>query len=212
MAEFMKTFNSPAEADAQLPTVKCPALLIMGTLDPDFADPQAEGDAVVAAMPAGRARSQWSTAQFKAASGTRLWAQARFQPDDFDAALRELAAELRTPRQPLIDYLRRRQALQEWALDTSTWEALVSELPPAPGPIRPVVDDRKRQDASIFVWTQVTCGEHLFAPRPVEACQPSHLQREWAQRRSTTWFQLTRPTHSGTTPTCEERSPTTPGN
>jgi pimeloyl-ACP methyl ester carboxylesterase len=27
----------------------------MGTLDPDFADPQAEGDAIVAAMPAGAA-------------------------------------------------------------------------------------------------------------------------------------------------------------
>ena len=53
MAEFMKTFNSPADAAAQLPNVKCPALVIMGTLDPDFADPQAEGDAIVAAMPAG---------------------------------------------------------------------------------------------------------------------------------------------------------------
>jgi hypothetical protein len=108
-------------------------------------------------------------------------------------ALRELATELRMPRHPLTDYLRRRQALQEWALNTSTWEALVSELPPIPGPIRPVVDDRKRKDASIFAWTQVTCGEHLFAPRPIEARQPSHLQREWAQRRNTTWFQLTRP-------------------
>ena len=54
MAEFMKTFKStPADAGAQLPNVRCPALVIMGTLDPDFADPQAEGDAVVAAMPAG---------------------------------------------------------------------------------------------------------------------------------------------------------------
>ena len=54
MAEFMKTFRStPADAAAQLPNVRRPALLIMGTLDPDFADPQAEGDAVVAAMPAG---------------------------------------------------------------------------------------------------------------------------------------------------------------
>lgn len=131
--------------------------------------------------------------QFKAASGTRLWTQARFEPADFDAALRELAAELRTPSQPLIDYLRRRQALQEWALGTGTWETLVSELPPIPGPVRPVVDDRKRQDASIYVWTQVTCGEHLFAPRPIEAGQPAHIQREWAQRRNTTWFQLTRP-------------------
>jgi hypothetical protein len=131
--------------------------------------------------------------QFKTASGTRQWAQARFQPADFDAALRELAAELRTPRQPLIDYLRRRQALQGWALDTGTWETLVSDLPPIPGPIHPVVNDRKRQDASIFVWTQVTCGEHLFAPRPIEAGQPPHIQQEWAQRRNTTWFQLARP-------------------
>jgi pimeloyl-ACP methyl ester carboxylesterase len=53
MAEFMKTFKSPADAQAQLPNVRCPALVIMGTLDPDFAGPQAEGDAIVAAMPAG---------------------------------------------------------------------------------------------------------------------------------------------------------------
>jgi pimeloyl-ACP methyl ester carboxylesterase len=54
MAEFMKTGKStPADAGAQLPNVRCPALVIMGTLDPDFADPGAEGDAIVAAMPAG---------------------------------------------------------------------------------------------------------------------------------------------------------------
>jgi pimeloyl-ACP methyl ester carboxylesterase len=54
MAEFLKTFKStPADAAAQLSKVRCPALVIMGTLDPDFADPQAEGDAIVAAMPAG---------------------------------------------------------------------------------------------------------------------------------------------------------------
>jgi pimeloyl-ACP methyl ester carboxylesterase len=53
-AEFMKTFKStPAGAGAQLPNVRCPALVIMGTLDPDFADPRAEGEAIVAAMPAG---------------------------------------------------------------------------------------------------------------------------------------------------------------
>ena len=54
MAEFMKTGKTtPADAGAQLPNVRCPALLIMGTLDADFAEPQAEADAVVAAMPAG---------------------------------------------------------------------------------------------------------------------------------------------------------------
>ena len=54
MAEFMKTGKStPADAGAQLPNITCPALVIMGTLDPDFADPRAEGDAIVATMPAG---------------------------------------------------------------------------------------------------------------------------------------------------------------
>jgi pimeloyl-ACP methyl ester carboxylesterase len=55
MAEFMKTGKAKAtEGGAQLPNVTVPALIIMGTLDPDFADPRAEGDAIVAAMPAGR--------------------------------------------------------------------------------------------------------------------------------------------------------------
>ena len=54
MAEFMKTGKStPADAGAQLPNIRCAALVVMGTLDPDFADPRAEGDAIVAAMPSG---------------------------------------------------------------------------------------------------------------------------------------------------------------
>jgi pimeloyl-ACP methyl ester carboxylesterase len=54
MTEFMKTFKStPADAEAQLHNIKCPALVIIGTLDPDFADPQVEGEAIVAAMPPG---------------------------------------------------------------------------------------------------------------------------------------------------------------
>jgi pimeloyl-ACP methyl ester carboxylesterase len=54
MAEFLKTFKStPADAEKQLPNIRCPALVIMGTLDPDFAGPRAEGEAIVAAMPPG---------------------------------------------------------------------------------------------------------------------------------------------------------------
>ena len=54
MAEFLKTFKTtPADAEAQLPSIRCPALIIMGTEDPDFADPRAEGEAIAAAMPAG---------------------------------------------------------------------------------------------------------------------------------------------------------------
>ncbi|MFE7801368.1 alpha/beta fold hydrolase [Nocardia sp. NPDC057440] len=53
-AEFMKTGKStPADAEAQLPNISSPALIIMGTEDPDFPNPEAEGDAIVALMPAG---------------------------------------------------------------------------------------------------------------------------------------------------------------
>jgi pimeloyl-ACP methyl ester carboxylesterase len=49
------TRSTPADAGAKLGGVRCPALIIEGTLDPDWADPRAEGEAIVAAMPAGLA-------------------------------------------------------------------------------------------------------------------------------------------------------------
>jgi pimeloyl-ACP methyl ester carboxylesterase len=53
-AEFLKTMkSSPADAGAALPRISCPALVIMGTEDPDWADPQAEADGIAAALPAG---------------------------------------------------------------------------------------------------------------------------------------------------------------
>ena len=45
--------SSSTDAAAALPSIRCPALVIEGSLDSDFADPQAEGNAIVAAMPAG---------------------------------------------------------------------------------------------------------------------------------------------------------------
>ncbi|MER5491241.1 hypothetical protein [Streptomyces sp. NPDC002490] len=55
---------------------------------------------------------------------------------------------------------------------------------------RPVLDDRKRQIASIFIWSRVTAGEHRFAPWPLEQAQPEPIRRAWAARRPTTWHQL----------------------
>ncbi|MFJ4651570.1 alpha/beta fold hydrolase [Nocardia sp. NPDC088792] len=56
-AEFMKTgVTTPADAEARLADVRCPALVIMGSADPDWADPEAEAKAIVAAMPAGSGR------------------------------------------------------------------------------------------------------------------------------------------------------------
>lgn len=54
MAEFMKTMKSNgSDAQAHLPDVRCPALVVMGSADPDFPDPKAEGEAIVAALPPG---------------------------------------------------------------------------------------------------------------------------------------------------------------
>jgi len=48
--------SAPVDAGAQLGNVRCPALIVEGSLDPDWADPRAEGEAIVAAIPAGLAK------------------------------------------------------------------------------------------------------------------------------------------------------------
>ncbi|WP_069169967.1 alpha/beta fold hydrolase [Streptomyces griseus] len=48
--------SAPADAGAQLGSVRCPVLVVMGTLDPDWPDPHAEGSAVVDALPSGLGR------------------------------------------------------------------------------------------------------------------------------------------------------------
>jgi hypothetical protein len=93
----------------------------------------------------------------------------------------------------LTDYRRRREALRNWSLTPAAWHEIITSLPPVPGPVRPSLDDRKRQEASAFTWARITGGEPLFAPRPIEAGQPDHIRRAWLQRRGNTWFQLTRP-------------------
>ena len=45
--------SSPADAGAQLPHVACPVLVVQGSLDPDWADPRAEGERIVADLPQG---------------------------------------------------------------------------------------------------------------------------------------------------------------
>jgi pimeloyl-ACP methyl ester carboxylesterase len=49
--------SQPADAEAKLGGIRCPALVVMGTLDSDWPDPRAEADAIVAAMPAGLGRA-----------------------------------------------------------------------------------------------------------------------------------------------------------
>lgn len=46
----------PTDAQAQLSNVHCPTLIMMGALDPDWPNPEAEAEGIVAAMPEGVAR------------------------------------------------------------------------------------------------------------------------------------------------------------
>ncbi|GAA1843647.1 alpha/beta fold hydrolase [Microlunatus capsulatus] len=45
--------SPPTDAGAQLAHVTCPVLVVEGSLDPDWADPRAEGDKIVADLPTG---------------------------------------------------------------------------------------------------------------------------------------------------------------
>ena len=44
---------SPADAGAQLAHVRCPVLVLEGSLDPDWADPRVEGERIIADLPEG---------------------------------------------------------------------------------------------------------------------------------------------------------------
>jgi pimeloyl-ACP methyl ester carboxylesterase len=48
--------SAPGDAGAKLADVRCPVLVVEGSLDPDWVDPRAEGDAIVAALPTGLGR------------------------------------------------------------------------------------------------------------------------------------------------------------
>ncbi|MFV2173101.1 alpha/beta fold hydrolase [Actinomadura sp. LOL_016] len=48
--------SAPTDAGAQLGNVRGPVLVVMGTHDPDWADPHAEGTAIVDALPSGLGR------------------------------------------------------------------------------------------------------------------------------------------------------------
>jgi hypothetical protein len=110
----------------------------------------------------------------------------------FTRALREIALRL-DQASDLVNYQARRQILRGWALTAGEWNSIVSRLPPVPGPIQPVLDDRKRQEASAFIWACVTQGEPRFAPRPIEASQLEPIRREWTARRASTWHKIASP-------------------
>ncbi|MEU9992477.1 hypothetical protein AB0E10_37890 [Streptomyces sp. NPDC048045] len=110
----------------------------------------------------------------------------------FTTALQKPAQELDATPDP-VDHQRRRMALRDWRLTPDLWQKITANLPPVPGPFQPIMDDRKRHEASAFIWAKATQGEPTSAPRPIEAAQPEQLRRTWLQRCASTWSRLTRP-------------------
>jgi len=129
--------------------------------------------------------------QYAPTAGLARWLAA-LEPDRFTRALREIALRL-DRASGLVNYQHRRQLLRDWALTAREWNDITSRLPPVPGPVQPTLDDRKRQEASAFIWARVTQGEPRFAPRPIEASQPDPVRRDWTVRRASTWAKIASP-------------------
>ena len=75
----------PTDAAAALPGVRCPALIVMGSMDPDWPDPRAEAEAIVGLLPDGLGR-------YVMIEGAGHYPNAQF-PDQVAAAIIPFLAE-----------------------------------------------------------------------------------------------------------------------
>jgi len=117
--------------------------------------------------------------------------RARQQPDPpgFETGLRNLTRELSDPGTPLVDYQRRRHAMQTWSIDEDTCPGMATKRSLMS---HPEIGDHTRQIASVYVWARVTCGEPRFAPRPIQAAQSPEVQEDWRRRWNAIWGLLLR--------------------
>ncbi|ACZ86507.1 TniQ family protein [Streptosporangium roseum] len=121
----------------------------------------------------------------RSVTGAFQWARARSDPDEFDAAVRAIAADLDQTAH-LIDYHHRRTALRNWCLDTDTWQKILDQSGFASHQWE--TTDRERQYASTHLWAQITQGERSFAPHPIRDQQPLDIQKSWSNRdRPSNW-------------------------
>ena len=135
----------------------------------------------------------WPGVIYTMAGRVHVTARQQADPLCFDTALQALARELDDPATPLINYQKRRKALENWYIDEDDWAVLAGRLHHVPGTQRPDSEDCQRQVASIYVWVQLTSGEHILAPKPIEAAQPPEIREIWKRRRrSTIWARMHR--------------------
>jgi hypothetical protein len=118
----------------------------------------------------------------------------------FDRAVNNLVQHL-DDNPELDDYGRRRDALHSWEITPDHWQSLIDGLPGQIIKNRIVPHthwgDGKRRLASTWVWTQVTHGDHIYAPavRPdPQARRPGGDDVHYVHTR---WRHLERPSAWG---------------
>lgn len=116
----------------------------------------------------------------------------------FDRAVAKLVQRLDSTA-GLINYGRRRDALAAWQISPTRWRQLIKGLPGQPVKNRVVPNthwgDGKRRLASTWVWTQLTHGDHIYAPavRPdPQARRPGGDDVHYVHAR---WRFIERPAH-----------------
>jgi hypothetical protein len=126
---------------------------------------------------------------YSAAGLARSGARQLPDPPGFETGLRSLTRELSNPGTPLVNYQRRRQALETWSINENTWPSMAAKRSLMS---HPEIGDHTRQIASVYVWACVTSGEPGFAPRPIQAAQPPEVQEDWRRRWNGIWQSLLR--------------------
>ncbi len=118
----------------------------------------------------------------------------------FDHAVGNLVEHLNTTTD-LIDYGRRRDALRTWEIPPDQWQELIDGLPGQLIKNRLVPHthwgDGKRRLASTWAWTELTHGDHIYAPavRPdIHATRPGGEDVHYVHTR---WQHLLRPSPYG---------------
>ncbi|GAA1992801.1 hypothetical protein [Kitasatospora viridis] len=117
------------------------------------------------------------------------WIRAQDNLHAFEFAVDAIAAELEAA--PKIDYERRRRYLADWALPSSDWHRMMSQLQKQPGS-RAITDDRKRLAVSAYLWAQVTQGEYYFSPCPPHIAAAPEAHEKWMRDRRATMRKLQR--------------------
>ncbi|MEU4419290.1 TniQ family protein [Actinoplanes sp. NPDC024001] len=118
------------------------------------------------------------------------WAAGLDNPHAFDDAVYDLIDHI-NGLSHRIDYDRRRKALRDWCITPKEWRALVAQMPQQADLLRPPdFGDRKRQAASIVVWTRLTHGEHRVAPQPIRDQQPADEHLSWRSSTDTLFNRL----------------------